>query len=57
MPQSKNHISEETRAKFEELMKDPEFVKFAAFQFKPKTEGEKNLVGYVIHRHIQLQKQ
>jgi hypothetical protein len=55
MPQTKNQISKETQAKFNELVKDPEFVKFAAFQFRPQTEGQKNLVGYVIHRHFQLQ--
>jgi hypothetical protein len=55
MLQSANKISKETQDKLNELVKDPEFVKFAAFQFRPKTEGEKNLVGYVIHRHFQLQ--
>ena len=55
MPQSTNQISKGTQDKFNELVKDPEFVKFAAFQFKPETEGQKNLVGYVIHRHFQLQ--
>lgn len=55
MSQTKNQISPETQAKFDELVKDPEFVKFAIFKFKPKTQGQKNLVGHVIHLHFQNQ--
>jgi len=54
MSQTRNQISKETQAKFDELVKDPEFVKFAVFQFKPQTQGQKNLVGYAIHRHFQI---
>jgi hypothetical protein len=55
MPQSKNQISKETQAKFDELVKDPEFIKFVVFEFKPQTQGQNNLIGYVLHHHFQLQ--